>query len=309
MAFWQEPLRTIESEAQQQEEQTVYMRRRTFLATTMILGVIGFLGVIGLATGAWALNATDRQMPFNNQGKSDGQRHFGYDLAASSTQLTPATQLRPPAQDRFQDYRALPHRFRYRAFAVELESGEWGQSTQLSQPGIAIDQAIEDCQRRSTRDCQVYAVGDIIVLGLADWKTEVAVMLYLVKPGATDDDLEAVTSWGGGAEVVALRRSVLHAAAEMGSIDAVAAMLDRGIDVDVGSDVGATALSYAATRGRREAVALLLERGADVNARNGVGKTALGIAVLANNFTRLRNLLAVDHDAVIRLLKDAGGAE
>ncbi len=95
----------------------------------------------------------------------------------------------------------------------------------------------------------------------------------------------------------------------MGSIEAIAAMLDRGIDVDVGSDVGATALSYAATRGRREAVALLLERGADVNARNGVGKTALGIAVLANNFARLRNFRAAHHDAVIRLLADPGGIE
>ncbi len=279
------------------------MQLRTFLATTM------FLGVIGLATGAWALNATDRQTPFNNEGKSDSQRDFGYGLAANTTQLTPATQLRSPAQDHFQEYRALPHRFRYKAFAVEPESGEWGQSTQLSQPWIAIDQATEDCRRRSTRDCQVYAVGDIVVLGLADWKSEVAVMLYRVKSGATNDDLEAVTSRGGGAEVVALRRSVLHAAAEMGSIDALAAMLDRGIDVDVGSDVGATALSYAATRGRRAAVALLIERGADVNARNGVGKTALGVAVLANNFARLRNFLAADHDAVIRLLADAGGIE
>ena len=283
----------------------MYMRFRTFLTTTM------FLGVIGLATGAWALNATDRQTPFNNEGKSDGQRDFGYGLAANTTQLKSATQLRPPAQDHFQEYRALPHRFRYKAFAVELESGEWGQSSQRMRPGIAIDQAIEDCQRRSTRDCQIYAVGDIIVLGPADWKTEVAVRLYQVKPSATNDDLEAVMSWGGGAEVVALRRSVLHAAAEMGSIDAVTAMLDRGIDVDVGSDVGATALFYAASRGRRDAVALLLERGADVNARNGVNKTALSVAVLANNFARLRDFhfLGADHDAVIRLLKDAGGAE
>ncbi len=281
------------------------MQLRAFLTTTM------FLGVIGLATGAWALNATDRQTPFNNEGKSDGQRNFGYGLAANTTQLTPATRLRPPARDHFQEYRALPHRFRYKAFAVEPESGEWGQSTQLSRPGIAIDQAIEDCQRRSTRDCQVYAVGDIIVLGLADRKTEVAIMLYQVKPGATNDDLEAVTSRGDGAEVLALRRSVLHAAAEMGYTDALAAMLDRGIDVDVGSDVGATALFYAASRGRREAVALLIERGADVNARNGVNKTALSVAVLANNFARLRDFrfFAADHDAVIRLLKDAGGAE
>ncbi len=279
------------------------MRLRTFLTTTV------FLGVIGLATGAWALNATDRQTPFNNEGKSDGQRDFGYGLAANTTQLTPAPQLRPPAQGRFQEYRALPHRLHYRAFAVVPESGEWGQSTQISQPGIAIDHAIEDCRRRSTRACQIYAVGDIVVLGLADWKTEVAVMLYRVKAGATNDDLDAVTARDGGPEVVALRRSVFHAAAEMGGIDAIAAMLDLGIGVDVGSDVGATALFYAASRGRHEAVALLLERGADVNARNGVNQTALGVAVLAKNFARLRNLRAVDHNAVIRLLADAGGAE
>lgn len=279
------------------------MQLRTFLTTTM------FLGVIALTTGAWALNATDSQMPFNNEGKSNGQRDFGNGLAANTTQLTPATQLRPQAQDPFQKYQEKPHLLRYRAFAVEPESGEWGQSTQLSQPGIAIDQAIKDCQRRSARDCQVYAVGDIIVLGLADWKTEVAVTLYRAKPNATNDDLDAVTSGDGGAEVVALRRSVLHAAAEMGHTDAVAAMLDRGIGVDVVSEVGATALFYAASRGRREAVALLLERGADVNARNGVDKTALSVAVQANNFARLRDYLAAGHGAVIRLLEDAGGTQ
>ncbi len=116
-AFWQEPLRTIESEAHQQEEQTMCMQLRTFLTTTM------FLGAIGLATGAWALNATDRQTPFNNEGKSDGQRDFGYGLAANATQLTLATQLRPPAQDHFQEYRALPHRFRYKAFMSANDPG------------------------------------------------------------------------------------------------------------------------------------------------------------------------------------------
>ena len=73
-AFWQEPLRTIESEAHQQEEQTMCMRLRTFLTTTMLLGVIG------LATGAWALNATDRQTPFNNEGKRDGQGDVPLDV-------------------------------------------------------------------------------------------------------------------------------------------------------------------------------------------------------------------------------------
>jgi t-SNARE complex subunit (syntaxin) len=230
-------------------------------------------------------------------------------MAATAAGPSPETQLSPQAQIPFQEYQGVAHMFDYRAFAVEPEGGTWGQSAQISQPGIAIDQAIEDCQRRSTRDCQVYAVGDIVVLGLAEWKTEVATMLYQVKPGATNDDLEAVTSRDGGAEVAALKRSVLHAAAEMGRTGALAAMLDRGIDVDAGSDVGATALLYAASRGHPEAVTLLIERGADVNARNGVGKTALGLALLAKNFTQLRDSLVADHEGVIRLLADAGATE
>ncbi len=239
---------------------------------------------------------------------------FAVSLAASggtavmAADPSPEARLPPQAQIPFQRYLEAPHRLGYRAFVVEPETGAWGKSTQLSRPGIAIDQAIAGCRRRSLRDCRLYAVGDIIVLGFADWKTEVAVVLYRVKRSATNHDLEAVTS-SGGAEVVALRRSLLHAAAEMGRTDAVAAMLDRGIDVDAGSEVGATALSYAASRGRREVVALLLARGAEVNARNGVGKTALGVAMLANNFARPRDYLAADHDAVIRLIVDAGGIE
>ncbi len=229
--------------------------------------------------------------------------------AGLAADLSPQAQLSSQAQIPFREYRDVPHRFDYKAFAVAPEGGGWGQSTQRSLPGIAIDQAIADCRRRSARDCRAYAVGDIIVLGLTDRKTEVAVVIYRVKFNATNADLEAVTSRGGGAEVVALRRSVLHAAAKMGRTDAVAAMLDRGIDVDVGSDVGATALSYAASRGHREAVALVLARGADVNARNGVGKTALGVAVLANGFARPRDYLAADHEAVIRLIVDAGGIQ
>ena len=160
------------------------MRLRGYLAMTVLFGAFGVSAAVSGGTAVIAANPS------------------------------PETQLSPQAQIPFQEYRNLPHTLRYRAFAVEPESGEWGQSTQISQPGIAIDHAIEDCQRRSTRDCQVYAVGDIIVLGLADWKTEVAVMLYRVKPGATNDDLKAVTSRGGGAEVVALRRSVAVAGSQ-----------------------------------------------------------------------------------------------
>jgi hypothetical protein len=271
------------------------------------------LGAAGLALGAaWAATPTEVQKHRAGDGAGGAVGMLvalSGDTAAVGADAVPEALLPPPAQIPFQQYRDAPHDFRYKAFAVEPESGQWGHGTRLNRPGIAVDKAIRDCRRRSARDCRVYAVGDIVVLGLADWKTEVAIMLYQVKPGATNGDLEAVTSRDGGETVAALRRSVLHVAAEMGVTDAVAAMLDRGIDVDASSDAGATALSYAASRGRREAVALLLERGADVNARNGVGKTALGLAMMANNFARLRTYLAADHDAVIRLLADAGGIE
>jgi hypothetical protein len=265
--------------------------------------------MIGLATGAWALNATDWQTPFNHEEKSDGQRDFGNGLAANTTQPTPATQLRPPAQDHFQEYQEKPHALGYRAFAIESESGKWGQGTIPSWPEIAIRQAIEDCRQRAARICEIYAVGDIVVHGLADWKVQVATMLYQVKRSATNDDLEAISTKDGGTAITALRRTVLHTGAKMGSTGAVVAMLDRGIDVNARSDAGVTALLYAASRARHEVVALLLERGANVNSRNDVGRTALSIALLAKRFAQLRNYRMDDHDAVIHLLKDAGGTE
>ena len=47
------------------EALTTCMRLRAFLATAM------FVGVFGLTTAAWALNATDGQTPFNNEGTFD----------------------------------------------------------------------------------------------------------------------------------------------------------------------------------------------------------------------------------------------
>ncbi len=283
------------------------MRLHRFLRTTALLGMVSLAPCI-----AWAATTTEVQ-----ERLADGGADVTFSVLATvsvATSVTgaeavPEVLLSPAAQISFQHYLDVPHTLGSKAFAIDLENGQWGQSTQLSRPGIAADQAIEDCRRQSERDCRIYAVGDIIVLGLADWETEVAIMLDQVKPGATNGDLEAVTSRDGGNAAAILRRSVLHVAAEMGNTDAVAAMLDRGIDIDAISDIGATALSYAASRGQHEAVALLLEHGADVNARNRVGQTALGLAVLANNFARHRDYLAAGHDAVIRLLKDAGGAE
>ncbi len=249
-----------------------------FLTTTM------FLAVISLVTAAWALNA-------------------------NATQPTPATELWPPAQGRFQEYRETPHTPGYRAFAIEFDSGEWGQGTSPSRPEIAIRQSIKNCRRRAAGNCEIYAIGDIVVHGLAAWKAQVAAMLYQVKRSATNDDLEAVSRKGGGTAIRAIRRSVLYTGARMGNTGAVAAMLDRGVNVNARSVAGVTALLYAASRARHKVVSLLLKRGADVNSRNSAGKTALGLALLAKRFAQPRNYRMDDHDAVINLLEDASGTE
>ncbi len=281
----------------------MWMRHRIFLAVAMILGAIG------LTTDAWAMKASDRQTPFNNDGMRDDRHEFGNRLAANTAQLTTATQLQPPVKDHFRNYREKPSTRVYRAFAIEPTSGKWGQGMSSSWPEIAIEKSLENCRRRAARDCEIYAVGDMVVHGLADWKVQVAPMLYLFRRGATDDDLEAINTKDGGPAITALKRSLLLIGARRGSAGTVAAMLDRGIDVDATTDVGVTALSYAASRARLEVVALLLKRGAKVNVRNNAGMTALGIALLAKRFVQPHNFRLDDHNAVIRLLKDAGGAE
>ncbi len=62
------------------------------------------------------------------------------------------------------------------------------------------------------------------------------------------------------------------------TLDAAAAALDAGADVDARNGNGDTALHIAASRGLDDVVALLVERGASLDARNGSGQTPLGRA-------------------------------
>ena len=287
----------------EQEEPAMWIRLRIFLAAAMILSTIG------VTTDAWAIRESGGLTPFNNEGMRGDRCEFGNLLAVNTAQLAAAAQLLPPARDRFRNYQEKRSARVYRAFAIESASGKWGQGMSSSWPEIAIEKSLEDCRRRAARDCEIYAVGDMVVHGLADWKVQVAAMLYLFKRSATGDDLEAINSKDSGPAIAALKRSLLLVGARRGSAGTVAAMLDRGIDVDATTDVGVTALSYAASRARLEVVALLLKRGAKVNLRNDAGMTALGIALLAKRFVQPHNFRVDDHHAVIRLLKDAGGAE
>ena len=95
----------------------------------------------------------------------------------------------------------------------------------------------------------------------------------------------------------------------MGSVHALKAMLDRGVDIDAKSPVGSTALLYAASRGQYAVVAHLLEHGADVNARNNIGRTALSLASIAKNLAQQRNYRMADHNGVVDLFNKVGAVE
>ncbi len=87
-------------------------------------------------------------------------------------------------------------------------------------------------------------------------------------------------------------------AAKSNDIKTLKELLDNGIDVNVKSQYGATALTFAADKSRVEAVKLLLERGANPNAEDSFyGSTPFYWAIFKGNTEIIRFLL--DHGADI----------
>jgi outer membrane protein assembly factor BamB len=87
----------------------------------------------------------------------------------------------------------------------------------------------------------------------------------------------------------------LWAAARAGDAARVAAALDKGIDVNVRTRYGATALTFAADKGHVELVKLLIARSADIN--------------LQDTFYRMRAIdmaMMNNHPEVVRLLLQLG---
>lgn len=64
-------------------------------------------------------------------------------------------------------------------------------------------------------------------------------------------------------------------AAKHSDVTEVLQMLDAAISVDIGSEIGFTALMQAARSNDIDVTRLLLQKGADVNKQNDVGWTAL----------------------------------
>ena len=70
-------------------------------------------------------------------------------------------------------------------------------------------------------------------------------------------------------------RKMLHNAVCLGHLELVKLLIERGADVDANSVIFGRPLHYAASKGHREVVKVLIEAGADVNAPNVRGKTPL----------------------------------
>lgn len=91
--------------------------------------------------------------------------------------------------------------------------------------------------------------------------------------------------------------TALHYAAWRGSVHALAALLDAGVDIDLVDGRETTAIMYTTFLGQPEAAALLISRGCDLNHRDNDGKTALFWARYH------------DFPAIAQAIEDAGGVE
>jgi uncharacterized protein len=91
-------------------------------------------------------------------------------------------------------------------------------------------------------------------------------------------------------EELAFLRGVLDLARE-GRSDELAALIERGVPVNLTSGAGDTLLILAAYHGHPGTVRMLLERGADPNRVNDRGQTALGSAVFRRSAESVTALL------------------
>jgi len=92
------------------------------------------------------------------------------------------------------------------------------------------------------------------------------------------------------------QRPLLHEAAEAGTTELVAKILDRGAEINRIDYVGHTPIHLAAQKGHFETVRLLIDRGANVNAKSEFGATPIRGAVFCDG----------GHPDVVEMLLDYG---
>ena len=87
------------------------------------------------------------------------------------------------------------------------------------------------------------------------------------------------------------RNQKFHKAIIFGDVLMIKRLLVKGVDVDVWSNGGRTALQEAVLAGNKQIVELLLDNGADIEARDLYGVTAIRVAALTGDFLMLQLLL------------------
>jgi hypothetical protein len=84
-----------------------------------------------------------------------------------------------------------------------------------------------------------------------------------------------------------------------GDTETLAAYLDAGVPVNLTNTNGDTLVMLAAYYGHEAAVAALIERGADVDRHNNRGQTPLAGAIFKNETTLMEMLLRADADPLL----------
>ncbi|KAL3068866.1 hypothetical protein niasHS_015657 [Heterodera schachtii] len=97
-----------------------------------------------------------------------------------------------------------------------------------------------------------------------------------------------------------LYSAVLHA-----NLDLCRALIDRGANIDLGTDSAVTPLMIACDRSQTEIVTFLVENGANINLQTGDGATALMYASYTGNVDTVRLLLS--HGANVEQTDYTGG--
>ncbi|KAK8055731.1 hypothetical protein PG993_000958 [Apiospora rasikravindrae] len=114
-------------------------------------------------------------------------------------------------------------------------------------------------------------------------KDPVAVVKQIVFDAETSALRLIEAGWDIHGRYLEKRRTALHYAAEKGHVDVVAALLKRGVAVDVFDRSRNTPLHLAALRGRDKCVELLLSHGADALAEDRDENIALDLAEKRNH--------------------------
>lgn len=107
-------------------------------------------------------------------------------LPAKIEAVEPKVELHRSARRSFDEYQRGPRRVTlspnhpdFKAFAVDPNTGSWGRSWGGYTPREAIDRAFRVC-RKWSQNCELYAVGNIIVSGMPPDQVEATIEEYLV---------------------------------------------------------------------------------------------------------------------------------